>query len=74
MDYRNIYEIGWKVTGVIFFIGLWIYAFSEWGFLIGLAIGWLPALIGALIAAYLWPLIVALVIIALLAIGSGDLF
>ncbi len=62
MDIEDIYEIGAKITGFIFFIGLWIYAFSEWGFLVGLAIGWLPALIGAAVAAFLWPLIALIII------------
>jgi len=49
------------IVGVIAFIGLWIYAISEWGLLIGLAIGWLPAIIGAVIIAFLWP-VIALII------------
>jgi|GEM_PF-1224333 len=58
--------IGW-IVGFICFTGIWIYAFNTWGFLIGLAIGWLPALIGGLIAGFLWPLIlVAIVVIAFL--------
>ena len=47
--------IGWLV-GIVTFFGIWIYAFASWGLLIGLAIGWLPALIGGAIAGFLWPL------------------
>lgn len=64
MEWEDIYEWGKIITGVIAFFSIWIYAFATWGFLIGLAIGWLPALIGAGIIAFLWPLI-ALVIVAI---------
>lgn len=38
------------IVGVLAFIGIWIAAFTTWGFLIGLAIGWLPAAVaGAII-------------------------
>jgi hypothetical protein len=37
------------LAGILIFFGIWIYAFISWGFLIGLAIGWLPALIANLI-------------------------
>lgn len=67
MDYEDIYIIGRIITGVILFIGIWIYAFAKWGFLIGLAIGWLPAIIGAFLLSFLWPLF-ALAIIAIILI------
>lgn len=49
---------GWKVEynrgmsvviGFVVAVGIWIYAFASWGFLIGLAIGWLPAAVGGAI-------------------------
>jgi hypothetical protein len=36
--------------GVIIFVVIWGYALFKWGFLKGLAIGWIPAGIGGLIA------------------------
>ncbi len=54
----KIYWIGACVVGVITFFSIWFYAFASWGFLIGLAIGWLPAIIGAVIGALIWPLVV----------------
>jgi len=54
---ETIYGVGAIITGVIVFFGIWIYSFASWGFLIGLMIGWLPAIIGAFIAGVLWPLI-----------------
>ena len=50
--------MGVYIVGAIVFLGIWIYSFFAWGFLIGLAIGWLPAVIGAGIAGLLWPLVV----------------
>ncbi len=65
------YMIGVVITGIIAFFAIWIYAFFAWGFLIGLAIGWLPALIGAFIIGFLWPLVVlALVVIGILILIS----
>ncbi len=69
------YKIGAYSTGVVTFFAIWIYAFVTWGFLVGLAIGWLPAIIGAFIAALLWPLIAFIVVafivlIVLLEIGD----
>lgn len=51
------------IIGVIAFFGIWIYAFVTWGLLIGLAIGWLPALIGGFILGLLWPLVVLVILV-----------
>ncbi len=52
-----IYTVIAFIVGILAFFAIWIYSFFSWGFLIGLAIGWLPALIGGLIIGVLWPLI-----------------
>ena len=70
MEQKNDYFIGAFITGVIFFLGLWIYAISEWGLLFGLLFGWLPAFIGAFIAGVLWPL-TALIIVIILFMAFG---
>jgi hypothetical protein len=57
--------------GGLAFLAIWIYAFYSWGFLIGLAIGWLPALIGGWLVGLLWPLaVLAAIGIALLVYWS----
>lgn len=49
---------GWALlTGIVVFICVWIYAISEWGLLLGLMFGWIPALIGGAIAGLLWPIV-----------------
>ena len=50
------YQIIACITGVVSFFAIWIYAFTSWGFLIGLAVGWLPAIIGAFLIGALWPI------------------
>jgi hypothetical protein len=56
----------WAIlTGVIVFVGVWIYVIAEWVFLLGIMFGWIPALIAASIAGLLWPLI-ALAIVGLI--------
>ncbi len=57
MDDGFQYTTGAYITGAITFLVIWIYSFFAWGFLIGLAIGWLPAIIGAFILGLLWPLV-----------------
>jgi hypothetical protein len=64
------YTIGAKITGGITFFVIWIYAFMSWGFLIGLAIGWLPAAIGATIIGLLWPLAAIAVLVIIIFILS----
>jgi hypothetical protein len=56
------------LTGIIVFISVWIYAMSEWGFLLGIVFGWFPAIIAAFIAGILWPLI-ALAIVGILVVA-----
>jgi hypothetical protein len=60
------YEIGFRITAVITFIAAWIYCIVTYGFLLGVGLGWLPAIITAIVAGALWPL---LGLIALLGLG-----
>ncbi len=55
------YHWGRLIVAVPCFIGIWIWSFVEWGVLVGLAIGWLPALIGAGIISGLWPVLLILI-------------
>jgi|YNPMSStandDraft_1061717.scaffolds.fasta_scaffold12912_6 hypothetical protein len=54
------------LVGIVSFIGIWIYAISEWGLLLGLTFGWIPSLIGGIIAGLLWPITIAVVILILI--------
>lgn len=69
-EMRNWYLVGAWITGVIVFIGVWIYAIASWGFLIGVAVGWFPAGIAGVIAGLLWPLIALGIIAIILFLAS----
>lgn len=60
----TIYKVGFWITWTITFIASWIYCISTYGYLLGVGLGWLPSLIVATVAAFVWPLI-ALVAIAI---------
>jgi hypothetical protein len=57
------------ITGLLAGLAIWAYAFSEWGCLIGLAVGRVPALIGGLVAVALRPLLKWL-LLALLVLAA----
>lgn len=62
---RGWYGTGFAITAIITFIGSWIYCIAKYGFLLGVGFGWLPSIIVAVIAGFLWPLIaLAIVVIA----------
>lgn len=49
----------WGVTILVWlavFLGSWIYCIAEYGYLLGVGLGWLPSVIVASLAALLWPL------------------
>jgi hypothetical protein len=52
-----IYAIGRAITLLLVFIAVWVYCITEYGLLLGIGLGWLPATIIGVIAAYLWPLL-----------------
>lgn len=64
---ESYYVLGAFLTGVAVFVGLWIYALSEWGVLLGLVFGWVPALIGGFVAGALWPLLVLVILFLLVS-------
>lgn len=65
------YMVGVWIVGVLSFLAIWIYALASWGFLIGLMIGWIPALIGGVILGFLWPLVVLAVIGIIILISNS---
>ena len=61
----NWYKVGACITGVIVFFLVWIIALFEWGFLVGLSIGWFPAAIAGVVGGLLWPILALLVVYVL---------
>lgn len=41
------------IVGIVTFFGSWIYCINEYGYLLGVGLGWLPSIIVAPIAAFL---------------------
>lgn len=69
-DFGCLYIAGAWLTGMITFVGSWIYCIATYGFLFGVGLGWLPSFICAVVAAALWPLIaIALAVLAFLIFG-----
>lgn len=46
------------LVGGIVGLGIWAYAIFSLGLIMGVMIGWIPALIGGSVAGFLWPLTV----------------
>ena len=66
----RVYKVGAWITGILTFIVCWIYAISAYGFLLGVGLGWLPSGIVAVIAAYLWPLLLIGIILLVYAFSK----
>ena len=63
------YPIGAIFTAIITFVGSWIYCIATYGFLLGVGLGWLPSIIVAVIAGFLWPLIAIAIVLAIAVIA-----
>lgn len=71
--------IGWRLAipvAAITFIACWIYAFLEYGFLLGVGLGWFPSLLVGLVAGgltiFLWGVVpVAVVVGVAFVVLSG---
>lgn len=63
MSDDDVYRLGFNITAFIVFIGSWVYCIAEYGFLLGVGLGWLPSIIVAYIAGFLWQLIVLGIVI-----------
>lgn len=55
MGWDSVYQVGFWITWVVTFLIVWGCCASEG--IVGFCLGWMPAIIIAYIAAYLWPLI-----------------
>ncbi len=64
------YRTGAVITFCIVFVISWIGCVASYGFLLGVGLGWLPSLIVAGLAAVLWPLLLAFVVIVIAYISS----
>ncbi len=62
------YGYGAAIVGFITFIGCWIYCIYSYGFLLGVGLGWLPALITAFVVGALWLPLLALAIVFVLIV------
>ncbi|MEO8581769.1 MAG: hypothetical protein ABI425_04335 [Patescibacteria group bacterium] len=61
------------IVGFITFVCIWIYALFTWGLLLGLLVGWIPALIGGFVVGLVWPVavLIVVVLIVLIIYNSG---
>jgi hypothetical protein len=59
------YAVGFRITFFLVFVGTWIWCMDEYGFLLGVGLGWLPSAITAFVAGMIWPLL-ALAVIGLI--------
>lgn len=56
------YSAGVALVGIPTFFGCWAYAVYEYGWFLGLGLGWLPSIFIALAAGFLWPLLAAVLV------------
>lgn len=66
----RVYIVGYWISFVVLFVGFWIYCIADYGFLIGVGIGWLPSAIAAGVLSAVWPLLVLGVIIVISKLSS----
>jgi hypothetical protein len=52
-----VYRLGFALVWIGVFFGSWAYCVLEYGYLFGVGLGWLPSLIVATLAAFLWPIL-----------------
>lgn len=68
---HKIYTFFGVIIGLVTFFACWAYAIFQWGFLLGLGLGWLPSFFIALIAGFVGP---ALVVIGLFVLAGVYVF
>lgn len=59
----GLYVLIAYIVGILAFIGCWFYCITQYGFLIGVSIGWFPSAIVGFFAGSLWGLWALLVIV-----------
>jgi hypothetical protein len=61
-----------NLVGLVTFFGCWIYFITTFGWFLGLVLGWIPALVIALLVAFMSPLILLLfIIVAIILVWVG---
>ena len=55
LNYRQGYKLGAIITWLVIFLGSWIYCITNYGFLVGGGLGWIPAAITATVMCLFWP-------------------
>ena len=66
----RIYVGGAWVTGVLAFLGAWIYAAVTYGLFLGIGLGWVPSIVIGLVAGLLWPVLLMVGVVALVYIEN----
>lgn len=51
-----------ELVGFMTFVIVWLYAIATYGFLFGVGLGWLPAIVIATIAGLCWPYVLFLAV------------
>ena len=57
LDDLELWTGGIKVVGWPVFVIAWAYAVVQYGFFLGVGLGWIPAAVVALVVGALWPLL-----------------
>lgn len=69
----EVYGMVTVYVGFLTFASVWIGCIATYGFLFGVGLGWLPAIIVAVVVGYCWPVIVAVVVGSILFVIANQL-
>lgn len=67
---QTLYGIISAIIAFVVFIGSWIYCINKYGYLFGVGLGWLPSMIVATLAYWLW--LPALIIVGIILFISRN--
>lgn len=75
-DYLGIGRLAGGLAAILVFAASWLYCISEYGFLVGVTLGWIPASIAAVVIGWLimllWGPLIAVGLMIWLGVGSGE--
>jgi len=66
-----LYVGGALITGILAFLGCYVYAIAAYGLLLGGAVGWIPALIIGFVVGLLWPVIALIIVVGVLVSAAA---
>ena len=72
-DEMELYRGGVKVVGWPVFVLAWLYAVTQYGFFLGVGLGWIPAAVIGLVVGALWPVLLIAVPVLFALAGRGIL-